>query len=1154
MLSSRQKALLSYYFRDFRFVGLFLVILLIGFTTIVAQYQQRTRTRASTVADLKLTATFNSIGIELQNEPATTGTLRFSKCNDAQCTSRESQRDGLPLWQAGGALYGSVLLLDSGTTYEIEVTPQGGVPLVTTITTKTNVSTSGLVHATTKKSTLTPTHYVTVAGSAGANGSQANPWTLVQAIAAANAATSDMVIQVGPGFYKGNITAINPPIGRNVTFVAEYPAVDDNRTEINAGQHAVIEPNAVTLKGGTSWTKVTPNGNPLHPLYKWTAPTSNIEQLGFATTQDAKPKRLAWWEQAPQMGGAAGFATLVHTNLTYNYGFWVDPNSLNDVYARFPQDADPNTYFVTAGRGNGFNIDGTNVRVAGFEFRQFGAGININASAANAIIDHNLTVNNEFGIYLVGTQPSTYSRDHLIEYNKIYDSSLWGPSATDPADPVISWNFIKMDVVQAVGGPFPNNRMGEKNETSGILSRGGSNNTVIRYNTLDGPFNGIAVNNAGYDRYATKDLDIHDNFITHLSDDTFEPEFQGINWRIWNNRVEHVSTVVSSGPLNYGPIYLFKNQLYRISKDGVGRDVVSGNIGVAATFFKYSGSSSPTARMYIINNTFWADSTVGGGVDGSGKYASGTGGSEQFYMRNNILRSTRYAFQAPASAYWNENYNHFVTSDASRGISFGSRYTTNVAGYQLTASAPNTNTAGNFITASVVDNALNNPTSGDISLKAGSPFVDIGAIVPNISDGQSTASNYCGSAPDLGASESGGSCALSNPASTPTGGVTTPTSVPATATPTVGPGTPTPTGGVGGVVPTAGVPTATLSLSPATGSVQVVNPLTGLPTLTVNVLINTGGASVTNADLSLAFDASKLQVVSITPGSFLPSAQTVGGASHVLDNTNGIIKESIYTLSGGQTGTGIFATIVFTGKAVTTLPTPISFDTANTIVYGTSTGNVLLAGTGAAVHVTAAPTATPVPPTATPTPTSTPTPVPPTSTPVPPTSTPSPTPTPQLGSLTLKLLLQGIYTNTNRPSQQAVVSLVPTTVGITPIALPSQALTADQYGQYTSLVTNLVSDTYSLYVRVPGYLRKKYTIAITSGTNTIDVTQTPLLGGDIVGSTLSSPPDNRVDGNDLGRTIQDYTLSLSPADINGDATVNALDMGLIINNYLQVGD
>ena len=62
-----------------------------------------------------------------------------------------------------------------------------------------------------------------------------------------------------------------------------------------------------------------------------------------------------------------------------------------------------------------------------------------------------------------------------------------------------------------------------------------------------------------------------------------------------------------------------------------------------------------------------------------------------------------------------------------------------------------TNLFGDFITPSIIDNALNNPVGGDLTLKAGSVFVDKGTPVPNIAD--QCGVNFTGSAPDLGATE-----------------------------------------------------------------------------------------------------------------------------------------------------------------------------------------------------------------------------------------------------------------------------------------------------------------------------------------------------------------------------------------------------------------
>ena len=50
-----------------------------------------------------------------------------------------------------------------------------------------------------------------------------------------------------------------------------------------------------------------------------------------------------------------------------------------------------------------------------------------------------------------------------------------------------------------------------------------------------------------------------------------------------------------------------------------------------------------------------------------------------------------------------------------------------------------------------VDSWLADPAGGDLGLAAGSPFVDAGVPVPNVSDRPGV--DYTGAAPDLGAVE-----------------------------------------------------------------------------------------------------------------------------------------------------------------------------------------------------------------------------------------------------------------------------------------------------------------------------------------------------------------------------------------------------------------
>jgi hypothetical protein len=127
-----------------------------------------------------------------------------------------------------------------------------------------------------------------------------------------------------------------------------------------------------------------------------------------------------------------------------------------------------------------------------------------------------------------------------------------------------------------------------------------------------------------------------------------------------------------------------------------------------------------------------------------------------------VVRATRYAFQAGP---WDEDANSFSTSDPERGLSaFGKRWTADVAGFRAAAGRPTrTNLGwapsgvGSFVRAADVDRWLSAPAEGDLRPAPGSPFVDGGVPVPNVSDhprnGADDPTGYAGAAPDLGATE-----------------------------------------------------------------------------------------------------------------------------------------------------------------------------------------------------------------------------------------------------------------------------------------------------------------------------------------------------------------------------------------------------------------
>lgn len=724
---------------------------------------------------MTLTSTYNSVGVEVPfagDANANAGAhLEFKPADSPEW------RQGLPLWRTddgssapGRAFYGSALLLDAGTTYDVRVTlsDQDGVAGSPTITGTIATRADAVPPA----GALLPTHHVRTDGSDSNSGvSPSSAWRTIEK--AIQAAPAGAVVQVGPGTFSRPSTTRATPL----TLLAQYPAVDDGHTAINHGLRTVIHSGVRSAPAGSGepnagvWQQVTLTGpgyagaprGAAYRIWKWAGPAARLPgTLGFASSSHDLPERSAAWSiKGTDLETPAGWVEKLFSNRSYNFGWAGFPDGAGryDIYARFPGDLDPNGLYVTLGSiagtsgdyGHSLNINGPSVRVSGIELRD---GVRLLDRARDAVIDHNLI--GMGGVHVSGNRdvtPMVYGSGHLVERNRIMDSGLW----SDHGSPAIAWGFIKGNIQNADGSLYGSNRLGEGNESNGIFFRGGAHRMVIRHNTIDGPFNGIGAYNSGYDRYATQDTDIHDNLIRHIADDAFEPEQVAINWRAWNNRIESAAVVLSTGPVAYGPIYLFRNEAWRIERGGVGK-TNDGDPGVASVFFKYSGASSPRARIYVLHNTFWTDSQFSfngqTGTDAAAQYAGGGSTPEDFYARNNIMHSTRYAFAVPGS----EDANQISTTDAIRGVQdFGKRYTTDVAGYRKDylaqrGQATSTNIAwtgatNNFVTPP----ALVNAPGGDLSLPSTSPLIDAGVLVANIADRPGI--DFTGAAPDIGARE-----------------------------------------------------------------------------------------------------------------------------------------------------------------------------------------------------------------------------------------------------------------------------------------------------------------------------------------------------------------------------------------------------------------
>src|SRR5439155_23638802 len=146
----------------------------------------------------------------------------------------------------------------------------------------------------------------------------------------------------------------------------------------------VSSPSGSGQPNAGAWKRVTLTGpgfggappGASYTVWEWSASgLSGATQLGYASTRDAPPRRIANWKAGGgDLATPAGWAEKVYTNQSYNYGFYA---SGQDLYLRLPGDADPNATYVTVGVGTGLGFSSPGVRVSGLEIRAFDAGVRL---------------------------------------------------------------------------------------------------------------------------------------------------------------------------------------------------------------------------------------------------------------------------------------------------------------------------------------------------------------------------------------------------------------------------------------------------------------------------------------------------------------------------------------------------------------------------------------------------------------------------------------------------------------------------------------------------------------------------------------------------------------------------------------------------------
>jgi hypothetical protein len=261
-----------------------------------------------------------------------------------------------------------------------------------------------------------------------------------------------------------------------------------------------------------------------------------------------------------------------------------------------------------------------------------------------------------------------------------------------------------------------------------------SSGHVVAYNSISHVADGIS--------YPERNVDIFGNDIFDVSDDGLEPDYGFANVRMWGNRITNAKNyALSFQPMKCGPWYFVRNLC--VGKGGIFKFRVQDRFALVNNTFVKWGSIGD--RMHHIL-TSYSRNNLYISADGKGPiWTAHDCNQPQYCLPNNYeptwMTDVDYdGFDwgdSPEAFRWNNNRQRFgdlKTFAEAVGIE---QHGVRVRKEQI------------FGTWAIPGDP-SRLSAQHLPLKGGSPAVDAGIVVPNISGG------FVGKAPDLGAYELGG--------------------------------------------------------------------------------------------------------------------------------------------------------------------------------------------------------------------------------------------------------------------------------------------------------------------------------------------------------------------------------------------------------------
>ncbi|MCK5608495.1 DUF1565 domain-containing protein, partial [Candidatus Pacearchaeota archaeon] len=470
--------------------------------------------------------------------------------------------------------YGSIVGLSAGVDYEIKIViePSGGGTAIAegefTVRTREEPG----------RGTILQTLYVSVSGNDSNAGTEQAPLRNIQT--ALNNAQPGTKVKVLAGTYNESLVINQNGTSENpIILEGGEGVVLDGHTEITAQWN--LDGDALYYVSCSEYPSSIDTGSigqteNRKRLYEYCASSYDVSDLDLDDLRnraaEAEDLSVSWCPHYSILGG------------------WYYDTVNSKLYVRAEGDNNLNNLSVWVGTPDtAITINGNYVIVEGFEIKYYKKAITASQKRFSIIRGNDifrcqegiyfLLLNNISGEDLtelpnwseVGTAGSEYghyagclNEGTIIEYNTVTDPDTY------------AWGYGRGKTKPTI-------------ETTGVQISGPG--SIVRYNYVIGYFKGIS---ASWDvsqtnRDLNRNLDMYNNVVCESTSDSFEPEGNLINVRIWGNKCRDMWTGVSIAPVRYGPMYVWKNIF----------------IDHGLTAFKLS--SSTTGYTYIYNNTVKTD-------------------------------------------------------------------------------------------------------------------------------------------------------------------------------------------------------------------------------------------------------------------------------------------------------------------------------------------------------------------------------------------------------------------------------------------------------------------------------------------------------------------------------------------------------------------